>query len=88
MNQYIENYAEQAGVYYSYNYVANITYTKDAFLRNKAIQINPTTLLTNIYGGCFVTSGKNYHNMFINFCQFISNFAQYECKICFFFHHH
>ena len=36
--------------------------------------------LTNIYGGVFIFSGKNYHNILVNYCQFISNFAEYEGK--------
>jgi len=80
MNQYIENYAEQAGVFYCYNYVANLTFTKDIFLRNQAIQLNSNSELTNIYGGVFVISGKAYHYVVVNYCQFLSNFAQYECK--------
>ena len=79
-NQYIENYAEQAGVFYTYNYVANLTFTKDLFLRNKAIQLNPQSLRTNIYGGVFIISGKNYYNVFVNFCEFTSNYADYEGK--------
>lgn len=77
-NQYIENYAEQAGVYYTYNYVANLTFTKDLFLRNKAIKLNPDSIISNIYGGVFIVSGKFSHNVFVNFCEFTSNYADYE----------
>lgn len=83
MNQYISNYAEQGGVYYGYNYVANITFQKDLFLLNKAIKLAETTLLENVYGGVFMVSGKNNHIILVNFCEFTSNFAEYEGAVYF-----
>lgn len=80
VNQYIENYAEQGGVYYCYNYIANVTFQSDIFQRNKAVRISPSSALSNIYGGVLVCSGKNNHIILVNYCQFTSNFAEYEGK--------
>lgn len=83
LNQYIGNYAEQGGVYYAYNYVANITFQKDLFLYNKAIKILENSPLENIYGGVFKLSGKNWHIVLVSFCEFTNNFAEYEGAIYF-----
>lgn len=80
-NNYTSNYAEQGGVYYCNNLVANVFFENDVFYGNKVVKMSGDSVLQDIFGAVFSFNGQLYFITITRNCIFDSNYAEYAGNI-------